>query len=117
MSYAFAALTMLVLVALELVLSIFIVEQQTAAIVQRFGRFLRIAGPGLHFKVPVIDRVADRVNLRVSQLDVEVETKTEDNVFVSVVVAVQYHVLPDKIYAAFYQLAEPRAQITSFVFD
>ncbi|TMA21965.1 MAG: SPFH domain-containing protein, partial [Deltaproteobacteria bacterium] len=82
-----------------------------------FGRFLRIAGPGLHFKVPVIDRVADRVNLRVSQLDVEVETKTEDNVFVSVVVAVQYHVLPDKIYAAFYQLAEPRAQITSFVFD
>ena len=58
MSYAFAALTMLVLVALGLVLSIFIVEQQTAAIVQRFGRFLRIAGPGLHFKVPVIDRVA-----------------------------------------------------------
>lgn len=118
MSLVFSALALLVLVALGLVfLSIFIVEQQTAAVVQRFGRFLRVAGPGLHARVPIIDQVAGRVNLRVSQLDVEVETKTEDNVFVRVVVAVQYRVLPDKIYAAFYELAEARGQITSFVFD
>ena len=67
--------------------------------------------------VPFIDRVAGRVNLRVSQLDVKVETKTEDNVFVHVVVAVQYRVLPEKVYDAFYKLAEARGQITSFVFD
>jgi regulator of protease activity HflC (stomatin/prohibitin superfamily) len=118
MSLLFPSLVVLVAIAAGLaVLSIFIVEQQTAAVVQRFGRFLRVAGPGLHAIVPIIDRVAGRVNLRVSQLDVEVETKTEDNVFVRVVVAVQYRVLPDKIYAASYELAEVRGQITSFVFD
>jgi regulator of protease activity HflC (stomatin/prohibitin superfamily) len=97
--------------------SLFTVDQQTAAVVQRFGRFLRVAGPGLRFRIPGIDRIASRVSLRVTQLDVEVDTKTEDNVFVQVVVAVQYHVLRDKIYSAFYELADPHGQITSFVFD
>lgn len=96
---------------------LFTVNQQTAAVVQRFGKFQYIAMPGLNFKVPLIDTVAGRINLRVRQLDVDVETKTEDNVFVKVVVAVQYYVLPDKGYDAFYRLADPATQITAFVFD
>jgi regulator of protease activity HflC (stomatin/prohibitin superfamily) len=95
----------------------FTVNQQTAAIVQRFGRFTRVAQPGLNFRVPLIEMIAGRMNLRVQQLDVKVETKTEDNVFVHVIVAVQYHVLPDKVYEAFYKLANANMQITAFVFD
>lgn len=95
----------------------FTVEQRTTAIVQRFGKFLREAGPGIRVKVPYIDRVVGRVNLRVQQLDVEIETKTEDNVFVRMVVAVQYFVLPEKAYDAFYKLENANRQITSFVFD
>jgi regulator of protease activity HflC (stomatin/prohibitin superfamily) len=95
----------------------FTVNQQTAAIVQRFGKFARVAEPGLNFRVPMIEVIAGRINLRVQQLDVKVETKTEDNVFVHVIVAVQYHVLPDKVYEAFYRLANANMQITAFVFD
>ena len=95
----------------------FTVEQRTTAIVQRFGKFMREAGPGIQIKVPYIDRVVGRVNLRVQQLDVEIETKTEDNVFVRMVVAVQYFVLPEKAYDAFYKLEDANRQITSFVFD
>ena len=95
----------------------FTVNQQTAAIVQRFGKFTRVAQPGLNFRVPLIEMIAGRMNLRVQQLDVKVETKTEDNVFVHVIVAVQYHVLPDKVYEAFYKLANANMQITAFVFD
>jgi len=97
--------------------ALFTVEQRTTAIVQRLGKFLRQAGPGFHFKIPFVDRVVGRVNLRVQQLDVEIETKTEDNVFVRMVVAVQYFVLPEKIYDAFYKLENANRQITSFVFD
>lgn len=96
---------------------VFTVNQQTAAIVQRFGKFARVAMPGLNFKLPFIENIAGRINLRVQQLDVQVETKTEDNVFVHVIVAVQYHVLPEKIYDAFYRLANANMQITAFVFD
>ena len=95
----------------------FLVQQQTAAIVQRFGKFERIATPGLHIKLPFVEKVAGTVNLRIQQLDVKVETKTEDNVFVQVVVSVQFYVLPEKIYESFYKLDDPVMQITSFVFD
>jgi regulator of protease activity HflC (stomatin/prohibitin superfamily) len=95
----------------------FTVEQRTTAIVQRLGKFVREAGPGIRVKIPFIDRVVGRVNLRVQQLDVEIETKTEDNVFVRMVVAVQYYVLPQKVYDAFYKLENTHRQITSFVFD
>jgi regulator of protease activity HflC (stomatin/prohibitin superfamily) len=95
----------------------FVVNQQTAAIVQNFGKFARVALPGLNLKVPFIETIAGRINLRVQQLDVKVETKTEDNVFVHVIVAVQYHVLPAKIYEAFYKLSDPDSQITAYVFD
>ena len=95
----------------------FTVNQQTAVIVQNFGKFARVALPGLNFKIPFIETVAGRLNLRVQQLDVRVETKTEDNVFVHVIVAVQYHVLADKVYEAFYKLSDATTQITAFVFD
>lgn len=103
---------------LLLVLScFFVVTQQTAGVVQRLGKFLYVAQPGLNFKVPLIDAVAGRVNLRVQQLNVKVETKTEDNVFVHVIVAVQYLVLPEKVYDAFYRLTDADTQIRAFVFD
>lgn len=110
-------LVLLGLLLLVLVSSFFIVTQQTAAVVQRLGKFLYVAQPGLNFKVPLIDHVAGRVNLRVQQLNVKVETKTEDNVFVHVIVAVQYLVLPEKVYDAFYRLTDADTQIRAFVFD
>jgi regulator of protease activity HflC (stomatin/prohibitin superfamily) len=100
-----------------LVFTFFTVQQRTTAIVQRLGKFMREAGPGLHVKIPFIDRVVGRINLRVQQLDVKIETKTEDNVFVQMVVAVQFYVLPEKVYDAFYKLDDARRQITSYVFD
>lgn len=106
-----------VILGILALMAIFTVEQQTAAIVERFGRFSRVAGSGLHFKTPIIERVAGRVNLRVQQLDVPVETKTSDNVFVHTVVAVQYLVISERIYDAFYRLDQPTTQITSYVFD
>jgi len=95
----------------------FTVQQRTAGIVQRLGKFVREAKPGLNVKIPFIDKVAGRVNLRVQQLNVKIETKTEDNVFVQMIVAVQYFVLPDKVYDAYYKLADTELQITSYVFD
>ncbi len=97
--------------------SLFTVEQQTSAVVERFGKFRRVANPGLNMKVPFVERVAGRINLRVQQLDVTVETKTLDNVFVHIIVAVQYMVLPSKVYDAFYRLDQPTVQITAYVFD
>ena len=95
----------------------FIVQQQTVAVVQRLGKFDRLAEAGLHVRVPFIEKVAGTVNLRVRQLDVEVETKTRDNVFVRVIVSVQYFVLAGKVYDAFYKLDDPVNQIKAFVFD
>jgi regulator of protease activity HflC (stomatin/prohibitin superfamily) len=96
---------------------LFVVRQQTAAIVERFGKFTRTASAGLNFKIPLVDRVVGRPNLRIQQLDVKIETKTKDNVFVNVVVSVQYFVLPSKVVDAFYKLQNPEEQITAFVFD
>lgn len=100
-----------------LLLSFFTVEQQTVAIVERFGRFNRLANAGLNFKIPFVERIAGRLSYRVMQLDVRAETKTEDDVFVHVIVSVQYVVLPDKVYEAFYRLNSPDQQINSYVFD
>jgi len=97
--------------------SLYTVEQRTVGVVQRLGKFVREAGPGIHLKWPIIEHVAGRVNLRVQQLDVAVDTKTDDNVFVNLVVAVQYFVLPEKVYDSFYKLDDARRQITSYVFD
>jgi regulator of protease activity HflC (stomatin/prohibitin superfamily) len=100
-----------------LFMALFTVQQQTAALVERFGRFKKVSSAGLNIKVPFIDRIAGRVSLRVQQLDVRVETKTNDNVFVFVIVSVQYYVIPTKVLDAFYRLQNPQAQITAFVFD
>lgn len=107
----------LIAVIIFMLFGLFTVRQQTAAIVERFGRFKRIAGAGLNFKIPLIDRIAGRITLRVRQLDVRVETKTKDNVFVNVVVSVQYFVIPEKVVDAFYKLQNADAQITSYVYD
>ena len=95
----------------------FIVKQQSAAVVERFGKFVSIRHSGLQIKIPVIDRVAGRLSLRIQQLDVVVETKTKDDVFVKIKVSVQYKVIKDKVYDAFYKLDFPQDQITSYVFD
>jgi regulator of protease activity HflC (stomatin/prohibitin superfamily) len=114
-NYIIAASVTLIFVLIGL--SFFIVEQQTSAIVERFGKFVRIAMPGLNFKIPLIEQVRGRLTLRIQQLDVPVETKTKDNVFIKIGVSVQFCVLFDKIYEAYYKLENPEQQITSFIFD
>ena len=96
---------------------IFVVKQQTAAIVERFGKFLCIRQSGLHIKIPIVDRITGRVSLRILQLDVIVETKTKDDVFVKLKVSVQYKILVEKVFDAYYKLDFPQDQITSYVFD
>ncbi|WP_369919205.1 SPFH domain-containing protein [Tenacibaculum singaporense] len=95
----------------------FIVKQQTAAIIERFGRFQSIRHSGLQLKIPIVDRIAGKLSLKIQQLDVIVETKTLDDVFVKLKVSVQYKVIRDKVYDAFYKLDYPHDQITSYVFD
>ena len=118
MEFFIAGLVAIGILVLILVLSsLFIVDQQSAAIIERFGRFLRIAQAGLNIKIPFVDRIQGRVTLRLKQLDVAVETKTLDNVFVDIVASVQYRVLPDNVYKAFYILDNADAQIQAYVFD
>ncbi|RED48977.1 SPFH domain-containing protein [Seonamhaeicola aphaedonensis] len=100
-----------------LISSFFIVKQQTAAIIERFGRFQSIRHSGLQLKIPLVDRISGKVSLKIQQLDVIVETKTLDDVFVKLKVSVQYLVIRDKVYEAFYKLEYPHDQITSYVFD
>lgn len=107
----------LFLAVLAVALGLFIVRQQTCVIVERLGRFHSIRESGLNLKIPFIDTVAGRVNLKIQQLDVIVETKTFDDVFVKLKVSVQYRILPEKVYDAFYKLENPHDQITSYVFD
>ena len=104
-------------IILLLFLSFFVVKQQTAAIIERFGKFSSIRHSGLQIKIPIIDKIIARISLRVLQLDVTVETKTSDNVFVKLKVSVQYKVIENKVYEAFYKLDFPQDQITSYVFD
>lgn len=97
--------------------TLFTVEQQSRAIVERFGRYVRTASPGLNVKIPLIDSIAQRVSLRVQQLPVEVETKTLDNVFVKLFVAVQYRVVEGSEADSYYKLQNHVDQITSYVLD
>lgn len=106
-----------VVLAIILVASFFTVKQQTAVIVERFGRFLNIRQSGLQMKIPLVDRIAGRVSLKIQQLDVIIETKTLDDVFVKLKVSVQFVVIKEKVYEAFYKLEYPHDQITSYVFD
>ncbi|SNY94998.1 SPFH domain-containing protein [Flagellimonas pacifica] len=96
---------------------IFIVKQQTAVLIETFGRFTSVRNSGIQFKIPFVQRIAGRVSLKIQQLDVIVETKTLDDVFVKLKVSVQYVVIKTKVYEAFYKLEYPHDQITSYVFD
>lgn len=106
-----------VLLLIILIGTFFTVDQQTVAVIERFGKFVRLAQAGLNFKVPLIESVVDQVSLRIEQLDVEVETKTKDNVFVRMKVSVQHFVMPNKVYEAYYKLNRADQQIESYVFD
>ena len=97
--------------------SFFTVRQQTAAVIERFGKFQSIRQSGLHLKIPLIDRISGRLSLKIQQLDVLIETKTLDDVFVRLKVSVQFKVIKLKVYDAFYKLDYPHDQITSYVFD
>jgi regulator of protease activity HflC (stomatin/prohibitin superfamily) len=97
----------------------FTVEQQERAIVERFGKFVRVAGPGLQSKTPFVERVAGRVTLQVEQLNAQIETKTKDNVFVVVKLAVQYKVGTNdqQVQDAYYKLEDPEVQMQAYAFD
>ncbi|WP_423900130.1 SPFH domain-containing protein [Capnocytophaga leadbetteri] len=95
----------------------FTVRQQTAVSIERFGKFESIRHSGLQMKIPIIDKIAARISLKIQQLDVIVETKTLDDVFVKIKVSVQFVVIKEKVYDAIYKLEYPHDQITSYVFD
>jgi regulator of protease activity HflC (stomatin/prohibitin superfamily) len=95
--------------------SFFTVSTAEVAIITRFGKFLRAADPGLNWKVPYFDSVSGVVSLRVNQITLTMETKTKDNVFVTIPISVQNRVRPEKVYDAFYRLSDPMAQIKSYV--
>ncbi|MGB2621859.1 MAG: SPFH domain-containing protein [Candidatus Acidiferrum sp.] len=97
--------------------SFFTVETSQVAIVQRLGKFARVAGPGLNWKTPFIEAVVRRMSMKVQQFDVKVETKTQDNVFVQIPVSIQYKVIPDSVEAAYYKLTDPVKQIESMVYN
>ena len=111
------ALAAFAIVVLVLILkTLYTVRTYTAGVVERFGKFNRIVQPGLRVLVPFAESVYF-VDLQVKQAQFSVETKTHDNVFVQIPVSVQYQILPDKIYDAFYKLSAPQKQIESFVFN
>ncbi|HTQ62947.1 MAG TPA: SPFH domain-containing protein [Candidatus Solibacter sp.] len=106
-----------ILVLSVLLGSFFTVETAQVAIVQRLGKFARVAGPGLNWKTPFIEAVVRRMSMKVQQFDVKVETKTQDNVFVQIPVSIQYKVIPESVEAAFYKLTDPVKQIESMVYN
>ena len=117
MENLFMLIPIFFLATMLLLSGLFTVKQQTIGILERFGKFKALKEPGLHFKIPVIDRVAGKISLKIQQLDVIVETKTFDDVFVKLKVSVQFKILEDSVYEAFYKLDNPHDQITSYVFD
>jgi len=108
------AFSILVIILLS---GLFIVNQQETAIIERLGKYQRVANAGLHFKIPFIEWVAGKMSLRVRQLDVKLETKTKDNVIVQVQISIQYRIQPDHVYDAFYKLENEVQQITAYVLD
>jgi regulator of protease activity HflC (stomatin/prohibitin superfamily) len=113
---SWSVLTFLGVVVLFLVLgSFFTVQTAQVAIITRFGKFRRVANPGLNWKWPLIDAVAARMSLRVNQITLTMETKTKDNVFVTIPISVQNRVRPESAFDAFYKLSNPAAQIQSYV--
>ncbi|VAW17697.1 Protein QmcA (possibly involved in integral membrane quality control) [hydrothermal vent metagenome] len=114
-SYIWIPITFFVIVTI--LSGVFIVKQQTAALIETFGKFTSVRQAGIQFKIPFVQRIAARVGLRIQQLDVVIETKTLDDVFVKLKVSVQYVVIREKVFEAYYKLEYPHEQITSYVFD
>jgi regulator of protease activity HflC (stomatin/prohibitin superfamily) len=114
---SFLFIPVLVFAVVVLISAFFIIKQQTAGIIERFGKFQSIRHSGLQLKIPLVDRIAGKLSLKIQQLDVIIETKTKDDVFVRLKVSVQYKVIREKVYDAFYKLDYPHDQITSYVFD
>src|SRR5271154_3491786 len=97
--------------------SFFTVQTAQVAIVQRLGKFARVAGPGLNWKTPFLETVVQRMSMKVQQFEVQVETKTQDNVFVQIPVSIQYKIIPEGVESAFYKLSDPVKQIESMVYN
>jgi regulator of protease activity HflC (stomatin/prohibitin superfamily) len=110
-------LPILIPILIIIITGLFIVKQQTSVVIERFGKFQSIRQAGLNLKIPLIDRIAGRISLKIQQLDVNVETKTLDDVFVHLNIAVQFQIQKDHVYNAFYKLQNPHEQITAFIFD
>lgn len=105
------------LIAFLIFKSIMIIPERQSWVIQRLGKFNRISLPGLKLKIPFIEKIASKENLRIQQLDVDVETKTLDDVFVILKISVQYRIISEKVYEAFYELDDPHDQIASYIFD
>jgi regulator of protease activity HflC (stomatin/prohibitin superfamily) len=115
--FLFFGIVVILLIVGAMLGSFFTVQTSEVAIVQRLGKFARVAGPGLNWKTPFIETVVHRMSLKVLQFDVEVETKTQDNVFVKIPVSIQYKVIPEGVESAFYKLSDPVKQIESMVYN
>ena len=128
-STLFALLPTLVIIVLILLImggAFFVVQQQNAYIIERLGKYNRIVGPGFHFKIPVLERVAAKVGMRTNQIDFRIDAKTKDNVTVTMDIAAQYHVSYDQngvgqrgngVYRSYYMLSEPINQMRAYLID
>ena len=111
------AIVLIVIVVLLLCSALYVVPQQQAYIIERFGKFHKVQYAGLRMKIPFVDRIAQKTNMRVSQLNVKLETKTLDNVFVTVVASTQFRVAPESVATAYYELQDPAGQLRSYMED
>lgn len=110
-------LVIIVLLIVLLSAALFVVPQQQAYIIERFGKFLKVQFAGIHIRIPFVDRIAMKTNMRVNQLNVQLETKTLDNVFVTVVASTQFRVNPNDVATAYYELRDPAGQLRSYMED
>ena len=110
-------LILLVIVAAIAIAGMYIVPQQQAYVIERLGKYHVTSFAGIHVRIPFLDRIAMKTNMRVNQLDVKLETKTLDNVFVTVAVSTQYRVDPQNAATAYYELRDPTVQLRSYMED
>jgi regulator of protease activity HflC (stomatin/prohibitin superfamily) len=110
-------LIILLLLIIIVLAGLYVVPQQQADIIERFGKFRTVTFAGIHYRVPFVDRIAQKTNMRVSQLDVKLETKTLDNVFVQIVASTQFRVNPKNVATAYYELSDPKQQLRAYLED
>lgn len=117
---------LIVIIVLAIVLKVvFIVQQQTEYIIERFGKFNRTATAGIRFKIPFVERIAAKVDLRTRQSTLQIDGKTKDNVTITMQVAAQYHVSYDRgevaeqsgVYRSYYMLSNPEEQMRAYIAD